>query len=100
LPHLAAARHLLPTDADVRRELALAWLSASRLEEARTEALALLQLRPDDPAGWLLLAEASTTPEHLRAARELLRPADNGGALDVLQETALAVLDLRERKLD
>ena len=94
-PFLLRARDLVPDDLDARAKLAMVFMSVGQFEEARKEALAILERSPDQDEAMLLLAETSRTQRELDEAGQRLRSlnaADKAGI-----HLALASLSLRKK---
>ncbi|MBE2212925.1 MAG: tetratricopeptide repeat protein [Opitutaceae bacterium] len=93
-PRLLAARDLAPEALDARVRLARTYLTLGRPTEARTEALFVLGRRAGDPEALMILAETSTSPELVADTRARIT------AEDAASHAALAILDLREDRVD
>ena len=96
-PFLLKTRELVPDDIDSRTKLGLVFLSAGQFEEARKEALAILERSPGNDAAMLLLVEASRNQQDLDDAEQRLRSfnaSDKAGF-----HLALAALALRKQDL-
>jgi tetratricopeptide (TPR) repeat protein len=65
-PFLLKTRELLPDDIESRTRLAQALMSVRHFEEARKEALAILEQSPAHDEAMLVLVEASRSPEERR----------------------------------
>jgi Tfp pilus assembly protein PilF len=72
-PFLLKTRELLPDDIESRTRLAQALMSVRHFEEARKEALAILEQSPAHDEAMLVLVEASRSPEELEEAEQRLR---------------------------
>ncbi len=96
-PFLLKTRELLPDDIDSRKKLALVFMSAGQFEEARKEALAILERSPAHEGAMLLVVEASRNQQELEDAEQQLRSlnaSDKAGF-----HLALASLALRKQDL-
>ena len=96
-PFLLTARDLAPQNVDARAKLVGVFLYAGQFEEARKEALAILDQNPSHPETMRLLIDASLTRQDLEdAERRLLslRTRDTPGF-----HTALALLSFRKGDL-
>jgi tetratricopeptide (TPR) repeat protein len=72
-PFLLAARQMFPENVDARAKLVLVFLYARQFEEARKEALAILEQSPAHDEAMLVLVEASRSPQQLEEAEQRLR---------------------------
>ena len=72
-PFLLKTRELLPDDVESRTRLAQALMSVRQFEEARKEALAILEQSPAHDKAMLVLVEASRNPQQLEEAEQRLR---------------------------
>ena len=110
VPFLVRARDLSPQNVAIRAKLALAFMGAGDVADARKEALSVLQQDPANSDAMVLLAESSRTKEefagteqqlqkfpnkntaafHIAAASFAVNKGDIGVATDELQQ-ALAV---------
>jgi len=94
-PYLLKAKELQPENTTVRLKLGMLQLALGNTKGAIEEASFVLDRRPDDPDAPLLLADASTTPETIAAARKRLQGLAQGTSVQV----ALGTLELKERHL-
>lgn len=94
---LNAARELAPDNLEVRAKFAVFLLTAKRFDDARTDALYLLEHQPDHAEAPLLLAESAQTPQAIEAARTILQKLPTAKTAPVL--TALAGLEFHQRRL-
>jgi tetratricopeptide (TPR) repeat protein len=69
---LSDARNLQPTNIVARQTLASLLIAFGQTKKAHDEAEEILKYSPDDPQGLILLAQTSTTPEEIAAARKRL----------------------------
>ena len=98
-PLLRQARDTHPENVEARIKLGLVFLAASAVDEAAVEANAVLERDPRHAEAPLLLAESVRTPDRIARARQQLQDLlQNQQSAAIL--TALAVLDLKENKLD
>ena len=94
-PFLLKTRELVPDDIDSRTKLASVFMAAGQFEEARKEALAILERSPAHEEAMLLLADASRSQQELDDAEQRLRSlnaSDKAGF-----HLALAGLSLRKK---
>ena len=94
-PFLLKTRELVPDDVGSRAKLASVIIAAGGLEEARSEAEAILERSPAHPEAMLLLVEASRSQQELDDAEQRLRTlnaSDKAGF-----HLALASLSLRKQ---
>src|SRR3984893_11104042 len=73
LPYLKAARELDPNNLTIRTKLASALLALGELEEARKEALSILQQSPSNSDALLTLVESVRTEEELKDVQQQLQ---------------------------
>ena len=96
-PFLLKARELLPDDIDSRARLVQTLMSMRQVEEARKEALEILDRSPVHNEAMLVLVEASRSPQELEQAEQRLRSinASNDPGFNL----AWAGLSLRKQDL-
>ena len=97
LPFLKAARDLDPNDLNIRTKLASVFLGLGGAEEARKEALAILQQSPSEGEALILLGDSTLSKEQLEDTEEQLRqikPPDNVNLHVMLANLALRKNDL------
>ncbi len=97
-PLLKKAKELSPDNLDVRYRLGTVLISFRQPNEAREEALFILDKQPSDTRAPILLADAATTKEALISAHLTLSQLA-GGKDNWAIHTALAQLALREQKI-
>jgi tetratricopeptide (TPR) repeat protein len=93
-PFLVKTRELIPDDVDSRTKLASVFLAAGHFEDARKEAVAILERSPAHEQAMLLLVDASRSQQELDDAEQRLRSlnaSDKAGF-----HLALAGLSLRK----
>jgi tetratricopeptide (TPR) repeat protein len=93
--YLVKANEIDPANLEVRTKLALIYAAGGKLNEARDAALFVLEKRPADPEAPTILAEIAAQPREVIEARARLQALPPTAA----SLSALALLDLRERKL-
>ena len=96
---LTKAKELNAEDLEMRFLLGTVMITLQQNGPAREEALFILGKKPDHPGATLLLADASTTPEHIATAREKVQALKRGGTDTWASHAALASLLLRENKV-
>ena len=72
-PFLMKTRELLPDDTDSRAKLALVLMSVGEFDEARKEAVAILDRSPTDEQAMTILVESSRSQQELDDAEKRLR---------------------------
>ncbi len=93
--YLLKASELAPENLDVRVRLALLYAGSGKPAEARDAANFVLEKRPSDPEAPMILAEIALQPRELLETRARLQAIPPTAAT----LSALALLELRERKL-
>ena len=99
-PFLVRAKELEPESLEVRRRLGIIYLLGRRLEDARQEALEILEREPEDLDALVLLADAAQTPEEadeLLVRMEGLRDQFDGQAKFHL---AMGNLHIKKKDID
>ena len=96
-PFLLTTRDLLPDDIDSRAKLALVFMSAGQFEEARKEALAILDRSPAHASAMVLLVEASRSQQELDEAEKRIRELN--GTNKAGFHLAMAALAVRNQDL-
>jgi tetratricopeptide (TPR) repeat protein len=96
--YLSRAKQLQPDNLTVRGKLGLILLAARSTNEARDEAIYILEHRPSDDLAPLLLVEASTTPQDLENARQRLLALPAPAAKSATVLTALGNIALRQNR--
>ncbi len=98
-PYLRRARELQPNDLRVRARLGMLYLNARKYQEARDEALFILDRDPSDRDAPIIYAQACAAAPEIAAARRRFDalPASAASAAPVL--VAQGVLYLGERNL-
>jgi Tfp pilus assembly protein PilF len=94
-PFLLKTRELVPDDIDSRTKLASVFMATGQFEEARKEALAILERSPAHEKAMLLLAEASRSQRELDDAEQRLRSLNASGKAGF--HLAWAALSLRKQ---
>lgn len=101
IPYLTKARELKPDNLEVRRRLALLYVSFGRSKDAIEEARYILEHKPTDDTAPIVLIDASiNNPEDLQAARTRLQQLPGGAAEGAPVVVALGLLDLRQKNFD
>lgn len=80
LPFLTAVRSKSPTNRDVQRRVMQLTLALGKLDEARRDAMALLERVPDDREAILVLSRAARSKANLEQVERALARADRGTA--------------------
>ena len=93
---LFRARKLQPDNIEVRARLAVFYLAAKKLDEARTELRYILEHQPDHADAPLLLAESAQQPKTAAETKEFLQKLSTARTAPVL--AALATLELYQHK--
>ncbi|MDP3178726.1 MAG: tetratricopeptide repeat protein, partial [Spirochaetaceae bacterium] len=93
--YLVKANELDPENLEVRNMLGYLYAGGGKPNEARDAALFVLEKRPGDPDAPLILAEIALQPRDVIEARARLRGLPPTASI----LSALALLELRERKL-
>ena len=100
LPLMVRGRQLAQDDVDNRLRLAAILLASGRVNDARGETRFVLEKRPADAEGLLLIAQAASQPEDFTEARALIQAAARAGGSEATTRTAEAALCLREKRFD
>src|SRR5205085_6486073 len=95
---LAKAKELNPDDTELRYLLGTVLTSLRKFNDARDEALAILNKKPGDEKAAMLLADASYTAENIQKSREKLQEIIRSGTDTWAIHAALGQLALREKK--
>ena len=77
LPFLNKSREIAPQSVESRLELARAFMATGNPEEARKEALVVVQREPANSQAILILAEASTTKDEIKETDDLIEKTPN-----------------------
>lgn len=97
-PFLLRASELKPDNLPVRLKLGYLQFASGKIKEARENAVFILDRKPQDPEAAILLAEAITAPQEAAEARARLQKASPPGAESAPIISALALINMRERK--
>lgn len=93
--YLQKALELQPDNLEVRGKLAYLYAASNNASDARDAATYILERRPQDAEAPILLAEVANQPREILATRARLSGLPPTASI----LTALALLDLKERKL-
>jgi len=97
LAWLPKARAMDTNDTDIRRALALTYVSVHRYDSAREEAAFVLEKLPGDPDALFALVDAAREPKEIEAMRQRLQKSPKQPGQGVAVDVALSELSLRQR---
>lgn len=97
MPPLLRSFELDSSNLDVRMKLGLVYFSMGKLEEAQTEAVFVMERRPQDDEAPILLAETAVTPKAIEEARQRLQKTAQTTGEKAPLLVALGNLSFRQR---
>lgn len=100
VPYLLGARELKSDNLAARLRLAKVYQSGGKFDEARTEALFILERDPGNGEALVLLAEAAHTPDELAAVRNRLETLAPDVHESAPFNVARGILAFREGRID
>ncbi len=95
---LTKAQEVTPDNIDVRIKLARIYMSGGQMNEARLQAIAVLDKQPANEPALLILTDAAANPEQVKDAEDRLRTLGQGGDKAIVH-LASANLALRRNDL-